>query len=134
MQRSGVALANAEATWKGTVELPEENDGILTANEVASLNLKNTRLVALSACESALGGYNFEGIHGLTRGFKQAGVKSLLVSLWSVNDRSTATFMTTFYTHWIATGDRHAAYRNAVAAVRSEYPSPFYWAPFIMLD
>jgi len=134
MQRSGIALANAEATWKGSEAMPENNDGILTAAEVSALNLKNTRLVALSACETALGGYNFEGIHGLTRGFKQAGVKSLLVSLWSVNDRSTATFMTAFYRQWIKSGDRHAAYRNAVAAVRSEYPSPFYWAPFILLD
>lgn len=134
MQRSGVALANAEATWKGSGKLPENNDGILTANEVSALNLKNTRLVALSACETALGAYNFEGIHGLTRGFKQAGAKSLLVSLWSVNDRSTATFMTEFYRHWIENGDRHAAYRSAVAAVRKNYPSPFYWAPFILLD
>lgn len=134
MQRSGVALANAEATWKGSEELPENNDGILTANEVSILNLKNTRLVTLSACETALGAYNFEGIHGLTRGFKQAGAKSLLVSLWSVNDQSTATFMTEFYRHWIENGDRHAAYRSAVAAVRKQYPSPFYWAPFILLD
>lgn len=134
MQRSGVALANAEATWKGSEELPENNDGILTANEVSNLNLKNTRLVTLSACETALGAYNFEGIHGLTRGFKQAGAKSLLVSLWSVNDESTATFMTEFYRHWIENGDRHAAYRSAVAAVREKYPSPFYWAPFILLD
>lgn len=134
MQRSGIALADAESTWTGQATPPEDNDGILTASEVAALNLKSTRLVALSACETALGGYNFEGIHGLTRGFKQAGVKSLLVSLWSVNDRSTATFMTAFYRHWIKSGDRHAAYRNAVAAVRTEYPSPFYWAPFIMLD
>ena len=134
MQRSGIALADAESTWTGQATPPEDNDGILTASEVAALNLKSTRLVALSACETALGGYNFEGIHGLTRGFKQAGVKSLLVSLWSVNDRSTATFMTAFYRHWIKSGDRHAAYRNAVAAVRTKYPSPFYWAPFIMLD
>lgn len=134
MQRSGVALANAEASWTGAEELPEDNDGILTASEVASLNLKGTRLVTLSACETALGGYNFEGIHGLTRGFKQAGAKSLMVSLWSVNDRSTSIFMTEFYRQWLATGNRHRAMRSAVAAVRTAYPSPFYWAPFILLD
>lgn len=134
MQRSGVALANAEASWTGAEELPEEDDGILTASEVAALNLKGTRLVTLSACETALGGYNFEGIHGLTRGFKQAGAKSLMVSLWSVNDRSTSIFMTEFYRQWLATGNRHHAMRSAVAAVRTAYPSPFYWAPFILLD
>lgn len=134
MQRSGVALANAEDSWTGAEELPEEDDGILTASEVAALNLKGTRLVTLSACETALGGYNFEGIHGLTRGFKQAGAKSLMVSLWSVNDRSTSIFMTEFYRQWLATGNRHHAMRSAVAAVRTAYPSPFYWAPFILLD
>lgn len=134
MQRSGVALANAEKTWKGDTSRPEENDGILTANEVSRLDLNNTRLVTLSACETALGGYNFEGVHGLTRGFKQAGAKSLLVSLWSVNDKSTSLFMTEFYRNWLDTGDRHTAYRDAMAAVRAQYPSPFYWAPFILLD
>lgn len=134
MQRSGVALANAEISWKSPDMIPEENDGILTANEVSKLNLKGTRLVTLSACETALGDYNFEGIHGLTRGFKQAGAQSMLVSLWSVNDASTAQFMTTFYREWIRTGNRHAAYRSAMAAVRDSNPSPFYWAPFILLD
>ncbi len=42
--------------------------------------------------------------------------------------------MSAFYRNWIDTGDRHDAYRKAVAAVRSEFPSPFYWAPFILLD
>lgn len=134
MQRSGVALANAEATWKGSATPPEDSDGILTAAEVATLDLRKTRLVTLSACETALGAYNFEGIHGLTRGFKQAGAKSLLVSLWSVNDKSTALFMSAFYRNWLRGGDRHAAYRQAVDEVREQYPSPFYWAPFIMLD
>ena len=134
MQRSGIALANAEQSWSGKADLPEDSDGILTASEVASLNLRNTRLVTLSACETALGGYNFEGIHGLTRGFKQAGAKSLLVSLWSVNDRSTSLFMSSFYHEWIKTGDRHSAYKKAIESVRASYPAPFYWAPFILLD
>lgn len=134
MQRSGIALANAEATWIGKTDLPEDSDGILTANEVSQLDLKGTQLVALSACETALGGYNFEGIHGLTRGFKQAGAESLLVSLWSVNDQSTSIFMSAFYSNWQKDGDRHAAYRKAIAKVRETYPSPFYWAPFILLD
>lgn len=133
MTRSGVALADAETAWCGA-ELPAEADGILTAQEVAALNLRGTQLVALSACETALGSYSYEGVFGLTRGFKQAGAKSLLVSLWSVNDRSTALFMTTFYRHWLAGGDKHAAYRQAIATVRQKYPQPFYWAPFLLLD
>lgn len=134
MMRSGIALSEAENAWCGTTENEEENDGILTAAEVSELNLNNTKLVALSACETALGNYSYEGVYGLQRGFKQAGVKSLLVSLWSVNDRSTALFMTSFYQKWINGASKQNAFRHAVETVRREYPSPFHWAPFILLD
>ena len=134
MLRTGVALAGAENSWAGA-ELDEENDGILTALEVSKLNLQQTKLVALSACETALGNYSFEGIFGLPRGFMQAGVESLLVSLWSVNDKSTALFMTEFYRAWLEERmTRHEAMRQAVKKVRENYPQPFYWAPFILLD
>lgn len=134
MHRSGIALAGAEKTWTGLSETPDENDGILTASEVAALDLSDTSLVALSACETALGDYSFEGIFGLQRGFKQAGVRSLLVSLWSVNDRSTSLFMTEFYQCLRAGGSRFEAWRKAVERVRKDYPDPYYWAPFILLD
>ncbi len=134
MQRSGIALAGAEKTWTGQSSLPDEEDGILTAAEVANLDLKNTGLVALSACETALGDFSFEGVYGLQRGFKQAGVQSLLVSLWSVNDRSTALFMSEFYRNLRSGESRYKSWRNAVIRVRSEYPDPYYWAPFIILD
>lgn len=134
MQRSGIALSGAEKTWKGISEMPDDNDGIVTAAEVASMNMGNTGLVALSACETALGDFNFEGIFGLQRGFKQAGVHSLLVSLWSVNDDSTSLFMTTFYENLISGENRQKSWRKAVEKVREKYPSPYFWAPFILLD
>lgn len=134
MQRSGIALAGAELTWKGIGEQPDENDGIVTAEEVANYDLKGTGLVVLSACETALGDTSFEGVFGLQRGFKQAGVRSLLVSLWSVNDASTALFMSHFYRGLLAGDSRQSAWRNAVSKVREKYPQPYYWAPFIMLD
>lgn len=68
------------------------------------------------------------------RGFKQAGVQSLLVSLWSVNDRSTSIFMNHFYLHLLQGKSRKESWRGAVEAVREAYPSPYYWAPFILLD
>lgn len=133
MQRAGIALAGAEEAWKGA-DLPEYRDGILTASEVANLNLAGTKLVALSACETALGSYSFEGVFGLSRGLKQAGVKSMLLSLWSVNDHSTSLFMSQFYKEWISSGNRYEAYRNAIKFVREQYPAPFNWAPFVLLD
>lgn len=134
MQRSGIALAGAEMTWRGKTEEPDETDGIVTAAEVAEFDLKHTQLVTLSACETALGDTSFEGVFGLQRGFKQAGVQSLLVSLWSVNDNSTALFMTAFYQRLIGGNSRQQAWREAIKEVRLSYPDPYFWAPFIMLD
>lgn len=133
LQRAGVALAGAEQTWRGESKV-DEMDGILTALEIAELNLKGTELVTLSACETALGNVTFEGVFGLPRGFKQAGAKSLLVSLWSVNDKATSVFMTEFYRNWANGLTRHDSYRNAIKRVRADFPQPFHWAPFILLD
>lgn len=134
MQRAGIALSGAEDSWVGNIELPEDKDGILTANEVSQLNLEGTQLLVLSACETALGNYSFEGVYGLPRGFKQAGVESLIVSLWSVNDRSTALLMKSFYSYWLSGRNKQEAFRYAVNEVRKVYPQPYYWAPFILLD
>lgn len=133
MRRAGIALAGAEAAWCGA-EGHDENDGILTADEVARFDLHGTRLVVLSACETALGNYSFEGIYGLPRGFKQAGVESLLVSLWSVNDRSTSLLMSEFYRYWLEGKPVREALEQAVREVRKQYPQPYYWAPFVLLD
>lgn len=134
MQRAGIALAGAEDTWTGVQHPEEANDGILTANEVAQMDLNGTQLVTLSACETALGDYSFEGVFGLPRGFKQAGVKSLLVSLWSVNDKSTSLLMSSFYRYWMQGETKQQAFKHAVNDVRKDYPEPFYWAPFVLLD
>ena len=129
----GIALAGAEAAWCGA-EGHDENDGILTADEVARFDLHGTRLVVLSACETALGNNSFEGVYGLPRGFKQAGVESLLVSLWSVNDRSTSLLMSEFYRYWLEGKPVREALEQAVREVRKQYPQPYYWAPFVLLD
>lgn len=133
MRRAGIALAGAEAAWCGA-EGHDENDGILTADEVARFDLHGTRLVVLSACETALGNYTFEGVYGLPRGFKQAGVESLLVSLWSVNDRSTSLLMSEFYRYWLEGKPVREALEQAVREVRKQYPQPYYWAPFVLLE
>lgn len=134
MYRAGVALANAETAWCGKGTDTGENDGILTADEVSRLNLQHTQLVVLSACETALGNYSYEGVFGLPRGFKQAGVRSLLVSLWSVNDHSTSLLMSAFYRYWLEGLSKREALRKATDEVRKVYPQPFYWAPFVLLD
>lgn len=133
MQRAGFALSLAEDAWCGA-DLVEDNDGIVTADEVAQLDLSDTQLVTISACESALGDYSYEGVYGLPRGFKQAGAKSLLVSLWSVSDASTSLLMSTFYREWMGGKPMRQAYREAMTEVRKQYPHPYYWASFQLLD
>jgi CHAT domain-containing protein/tetratricopeptide (TPR) repeat protein len=102
MNRSGLALAGAQTTadlWKkGQTPKESANDGILTAQEVGGLDLRGTRLVTLSACDTGSGvAQAGEGVLGLRRGFAQAGAQNLVITLWPVDDRQTASFMADFY-------------------------------------
>lgn len=107
----------------------------MTAWDIALMDMSRTELVALSACKTGLGLISGEGVFGLQRGFKLAGARSLIMSLWKVDDGATRLLMTTFYTKWlIEKKDRHTAFKEAVRAVRDTYEAPEYWAAFIMLD
>lgn len=107
----------------------------LTAWDIALLDLRGTELVTLSACKTGLGLVSGEGVYGLQRGFKLAGARSLILSLWKVDDKATQLLMTTFYRKWIVEHkDRHTAFTESVRAVRDEYEAPEYWAAFILLD
>lgn len=132
---SGLFLAGANGKWyfKDTIDTRE--DGIWTAYEISTCNFSKCQLAVLSACETGLGNIdNYEGVFGLQRGFKLAGVKSLLMSLWKVDDDATTAFMLTFYTEWIKSGNMNGAYREAVKSTRDDYPDPFYWGAFVLLD
>jgi CHAT domain-containing protein len=95
MALSGVALA-------GSNQRAGNQDGILTAEEVASLDLRGTELVVLSACNTGLGAVlNGQSVQGLRRGFAQAGVRTVVASLWSVPDATTSVLMRSMYTHML---------------------------------
>ncbi len=134
MQRSGLAFTNANDSWNGNNSSNLDNDGILNANEIAVLDLSTTQLVTLSACQTALGDYGTDGVYGLQRGLKQAGVRSIMASLWSVDDQCTSFFMSAFYNNWNNEASLHESLKAATTAVRQKYPSPYYWAAFILLD
>ena len=132
--RSGLILAGGNYAWGGKTPIDGIEDGIATAYEISQLNLSNTELVVLSACETALGDVKgSEGVFGLQRAFKMAGVKKMIVSLWQVPDKETAELMTAFYSYWMKGKTINDAFTQAQADMRMKY-SPFYWAAFVLVE
>jgi CHAT domain-containing protein len=128
MHRSGLALAGAETTieaWKRDEVPPVENDGILTAEDVSTLDLRGTWLVTLSACDTGSGEARAgEGVMGLRRGFMQAGAQNLLMTLWPISDEVTVQIMSDFYEAAHETGNAPEALatvqRNWLVKLRTE--------------
>jgi CHAT domain-containing protein len=138
MVRSGLILAGGNWAWTGSdtlTKLGAEQNGILTALEVSQLNLKKTKLVVLSACETGLGTIEgSEGTFGLKRGFKLAGVEQMIVSLWSVPDKETMELMTLFYSDLTKTLNPVLSFDKAQKEMRSKYPQePEKWAGFVLV-
>ena len=134
MFRSGLILAGGSHAWKGEPAIPGREDGILTAYEIAQMDLSSTDLVVLSACETALGDLQGnEGVIGLQRAFKLAGVKQLVMSLWRVPDKQTNELMTLFYQNRISGQANREALRNAQLKMKEKYP-PYYWAAFVLVE
>lgn len=132
---AGLMLAGGNNIWQGKFNLTNVEDGILTADEISKLDLSNTKLVVLSACETARGKVDpVDGVYGLQRAFKLAGVQTIVMSLWKVQDDATAILMTQFYKYLTDGVERHQALWNAMMDVRKKYKDPYYWAGFVMLD
>ena len=99
------------------------------------LNLQlGAELTTLSACETGMSAvWEGDELLGLARGFLYAGTPSLVVSLWTVNDRSTAQLMRRFYQGLQRGLSKSRALRDAMVEVKASFPHPYYWAPFVLM-
>lgn len=120
MDRSGLVMSGGD---------------LLTASEIAALDLSGTSLVCLSACDTGQGQVTPEGVYGLQRAFRKSGVRYILMNLWESGDRASSLFMKEFYS--ALTSGRCTipeAFQRARTVLHDKFPEPFYWAGFILLD
>jgi tetratricopeptide (TPR) repeat protein len=153
---SGLALSGANVA----INRLSGEDELLSAREICDLDLSNVDFVVLSACETAKGNISDEGAAGLVRGLKNAGAKTILATLWKVDDTSTMLFMKEMYRQLNLGANKYDAYISAQNYVRNyvqkiphrkfspktlargrdvyyterAYNDPYYWAPFILID
>lgn len=133
MLRSGLLLTGANKTLKG--EATNGENGLLSAAEASLLDLRETELVVLSACETGKGEVNnSEGVYGLRKAFSDAGAQNIIMSLWKVDDKVTQEFMSRFYEIWLndKTTIREAFHRTQLE-IKAKYPQPYYWGAFILV-
>ncbi|MGB8701439.1 MAG: CHAT domain-containing tetratricopeptide repeat protein [Thermosynechococcaceae cyanobacterium] len=109
-----------------------DDNGLLRAMDILKLNLQ-AELVVLSACNTGQGRITGDGVIGLSRALIAAGTPSVVVSLWSVPDDSTAQLMVVFYQHWLKGSTKAQALRQAMVNLLNQYPEPTYWAAFVLV-
>ena len=151
LSRSGLLMAGCNASDEniysdGTGRNTRSSvldDGVITGLELSRLDFRDLDLATLSACQTGLGDIFPEGVFGLQRAFKIAGANTLLMSLWSVDDRATSLLMQQFYANLLKGNSKSEALRQAQDYLRNlhrlnaeeqDYSDPFYWAAFILLD
>ena len=126
-----IALA-PNSGWKS--EIPEEEDYILRIADVQAVRLQ-ARLVVLSCCHSGRGEVKSEGVVGIARAFLGAGARSVLASLWAIDDEATMMFMSSFYQHLRDGKSASVALHKAMKYLRDSerFGAAKYWAPFVLI-
>ncbi len=134
LMRSGLVFAGANNVWNKETKNDSIDDGVLTAQEVSNIDMRKTDLVVMSACETGLGDIKgSEGVYGLQRAFKMAGVDFMIMSLWQVPDKETSEFMISFYNKLIKQKDIKQAFYQTQKEMRTKY-DPYFWAAFVLIE
>ena len=134
MARTGLLMANALESINDHYSRIDDEDGILTADEISRLDLSGVQIAILSACETGIGYDELSGNIGLQRGFIKAGVNNLILSLWKVPDAPTMMLMDKLYDKLSSGVEIHDALLKAQKEMKKMYPDPYYWASFIILN
>ena len=138
LTRSFLVMSGGNMLPDHTIIPENMEDGILTALEISKMDLRGLDLVVLSACQTALGDIDNEGVYGLQRGFKKSGANTILMSLDKVDDEATKILMTEFYKNLMSGKKKLQSLKDAQKYLREvdngKYNKPEYWASFIMLD
>ena len=140
--RTGIMLTDANLAWCGNPITAGKEDGLLTAYEISNMDLSNTQVVVLSACQSGVGDLQgSEGVYGLQRAFKMAGVKNVLCTLWKVDAVTAQDFVSIFYAEILNGRTAHEAFvvaqnnlRNAIDKDNSFKYSPNLWGAFVLVE
>ncbi len=131
MEAGEIALApNPDRSSK----VPKDEDFLLTMTDVQAVQLR-AKLVVLSCCHSAQGKVTAEGVVGIGRAFLGAGARSVLVSLWKIDDEATMEFMKSFYKHLCGGCSASVALNRAMKCLREsgKFGAVKYWAPFVLI-
>lgn len=131
---TGFILSGANSAWNRKAQIKPDEDGVLLSEDISRMNLIGCELFVLSGCQSGEGKMSQDGVAGLQRALKRAGVKTMLVSLWNVNDEVTKDFMIAFYDNLFKYQDKYMAYKTAQLQIKKKYNDPYYWASFILID
>jgi CHAT domain-containing protein len=143
LMNSGLLLVGAANAYSDETILEEINalrsgntfeDGMFTAYEAMNLDLRETELVVLSACETGLGEIrNGEGVYGLQRAFQTAGAKTIVMSLWKVSDEATKELMVNLYSELSKNNNKRQAFLNAQLKLREQFADAYFWGAFVMV-
>ena len=136
LSNGGLFFAGANNALIGKQLNSSDNDGILLGGDIYKMNLNSIDLVVLSTCSVLKGKQQYDRTWNLITAFKLAGVKSVMFSIWNVDDEATATLMAVFYRNWISGMRKTTALEKAKHYIRSheKWKDPKYWASFVLID